>query len=278
MLLYPKMVAQADVIPGEDQVIAAMAIPGNSKLTSCWLDISMVADVAINVVAASMYAITGYIVPMLDPDAATAPNTMWDNQIPKDDALALDVIDMDTGAADTTAEVQIGDPSIEELFNVSSRPEQIFKRVELITFGKQSAGFEVGTPDTYIPRDAFKTQIKRKYFVELPSMLLLGISAPAVRAVGTVPFTPQTVQDWMQLRFMADTAEDAWKLAAGIPEPGAESPYEDAATLIDAYLEQFWQETSGSFVSSGYRVFVSMRCAVDVEGSLSITSLSSGPG
>lgn len=279
MLLFPKLVSQTLIPTATDVVIAAFAIPGQSKLKHVWMDISIVAAVAQSVLSATMYALTAYIVPVLDPDAQTGINTMWDQQIPKDDALALDTIDMDgVTTADASPEVQIGDPSIEELFNVGSRPEQIFRRVEMITFGKQSAGFVTGTPPTFFPRDSFKTEMTRNYFVEYPSMLLFGVSAPAVAAVGAAPFIPQAVQDWMQLRFMGDTAVDAWKLAAGLPEAGAESPYEDAATLIDAYLEQFYQSTAGGFVAQAFHAHASMRAMIDVEGTLAIASLSAGPG
>ncbi len=162
------------------------------------------------------------------------------------------------------------------MFNVGSRPERIFERVEMITFGKQSAGFEVGTPDSYIPRDAFKSEIKQGYHVEYPSLLLFGFSCPVTTGTDGTFFVPDTNQDWMQLRFLADTAKDAWKQAVGLTEAGAETPYAEAAQLMADYLERFREQTAGSFVPSAFTVFADMRFEVEVEGELSIQAISAG--
>lgn len=276
MRVYPNQISERAIAAGDDEVIAAVAIPGGSVLKNVWLDVSVVAATTIEVVDACMYGISAYILPVLDPDSTPAVNVMWDNQIPKDDALGSDVIDMDTGTADDDPEFEPGDPSIEELFNVSSRPERIFERVELITFGKQSAGFEAGTPDEYRPRDAFKARIRRNYRVAMPSMLLVGLSAPFTTGTAATSFVPATNQAWMQLKFLADTAKDAWKQAVGLTEAGAETPYEEAATLIDAFLEGFWETTVGAFAGMAYRTFVKMRAEIDVEGEMSVASLSAG--
>lgn len=277
MRLFPHILGESDVAPAADGVINAVAIPGQSTLRNVWMDVSIVGDAAQDVLDASLYGVTGYIIPVLDPDGPPALNVMWDNQIPKDDALGSDVVDMDNiDTADTTPEIEPGDPSIEELFNVGSRPERIFERTEMITFGKQSAGFVAGTPNTFIPRDAWKARIKRRYFVEMPSMLMFGLSAPATTGTVSGAFLPNTNEEWLQLRFMADTAKDAWKQAVGLTETGAETPYEEAAVLLAAYLERFFEETSGAFVAAGYRIFTDFRYEIEVEGELSIAAISAG--
>ncbi len=276
MRLFPHVMGESAIASAADGVIAGIAIPGQSTLRHVWIDFSLVGVAVQDVLDATMYGVTAYIVPVLDPDSTPTLDAMWDNQIPKDDAVGSDVIDMDTGAADPTPEIEPGDPSLEEMFNVSSRPERIFERTEMITFGKQSAGFIAGTPNTFIPRDAWKAEIKRRYFVEMPSMLLFGLSAPATTGTVSGSFAPNTNEEWLQLRYMADTAKDAWKQAVGLTETGAETPYEDAAILLAAYLERFFEQTPGAFVPEAYRAFVDMRFEIDVEGELSIASISAG--
>lgn len=276
MRLYPHIMAETAVADATDRVINSIAIPGRSTLRHVWMDFSLVRTVQQDVLDGSMYGVTAYIVPMLDPDATPDVNAIWDLQIPKDDTIGPDSIDMDfSDTADATPEIEPGDPSLEELFNVASRPARIFQRTELITFGKQSAGFTAGTPDTFRPRDAWKAEIKQHYFVEQPSVLMFGLSAPATTSTGSV-FNPSSNEEWLQLRFMADTAKDAWKHAVGLFETGAETPYVEAAALIASFLEQFTEETTGAWIAAAYRIFTDFRYEIEVEGELSIESISAG--
>lgn len=276
MRLFPHVTGESAIAAGADGVIAGIPIPGNSTLKHVWIDFSVVAAAIQDVLDASMYAVTAYIVPVLDPDGGVALDTMWDNQIPKDDDVGSDVIDMDTGTADATAEVEPGEPSIEELFNVSARPERIFQRSEMITFGKQSAGFAAGTPNTFIPRDAWKSEIKRHYFVPDPSFLLFGLSAPLMTGTDAGSMVIANNETWLQIRYMADTAKNAWLQAVGLTESGAETPYEEAATVMSAFLERFFEQTSGAMFAQAWRAFVDMRYEIEVEGELSIGSISAG--
>lgn len=278
MRLFPHVIGEVDIDGGADEVINGIAIPGGSKLHHVWMDVSMVRDTVQDILDACMYGVTGYIIPIPDPDAATELDTLWDEMIPKDDTIdTANSIDMDfVTTADGTPEIEPGDPSIEELFNVGARPERIFERTELITFGKQSAGFIGGSPNTFMPRDAWKAEIKRSYTVELPSVLLFGMSSPAMTGQGANPFTPQTNQSWLQLKYLADTAKDAWKFAVGLIETGAETPYIEAAILMSDFLERFFEQTTGAFVPAGFRVFTDFRYEIEVEGELSVDAISAG--
>ncbi len=277
MRLYPHHIGESSVAAGADGVFAAVAIPGKSRLNHVWVDFSLISVNPQSVLSASLYGVTAYIVPVLDPDATVTPNAMWDLQIPKDDDVGSGVIDMDTSdTSDPTAEIEPGEPSLEEMFNVGSRPERVFERTEIISFAKQSAGFETGTPDTFIARDAWKAEISRAWNVDLPSVLMFGLSAPDTTGTGTSFFLPDSATDWLQLRFMADTAKDAWKQAVGLTEAGAETPYEEAAVLMSSYLEQFLEETAASWVGNEYRIFSDVRYDIDVEGELSIDAINAG--
>lgn len=278
MRLYPHIMGEVDIDAGDDEVINAIAIPGNSDLKHVWMDFSLVSDTPQDILHACMYGVTAYIVALPDPDASVAPDTLWDLMIPKDDSiLTADSIDMDfVTTADDTAEIEPGDPSIEELFNVGARPERIFERTEMITFGKQSAGFIAGTPNTFMPRDAWKAEVKQSYHVQFPSLLMFGLSSPLTTGTGSQPFVPATNQQWLQLRYMADTAKDAWKFAVGLIETGAETPYLEAAALMSDFLERFFEQTTAAFNPVGYRAFTDFRYDIDVEGELSVDQISAG--
>ncbi len=115
MRLYPHVISETAALTAADTVISAIAIPGNSDLKHVWMDVSMVATVAISVLQAALYGLTAYILPLTDPDAGATPDTMWDLLVPKDDTLGSDVIDMDrVTTADATPEIEPGEPSLEE--------------------------------------------------------------------------------------------------------------------------------------------------------------------
>ncbi len=279
MRTYPHIIAHTNAPTAVDTVINGVAIPGGSTLKHIWMDISLIAQAAIALDEAVMYGLTAYILPVLDPDDPGSAANIWDTQVPKDEALdtTADVIDLDsTTTADPTPEIEPGDPSLEELFNVGSRPKRIFEKVEIITFGKQSAGFSAGTPDTFVPRDAFKAEVKTPYQVDMPSMLLFGLSAPATTQDDTGIFIPNTNEEWLQLKYLADTAKDAWKHAVGLIEPGAETPYVEAGILMNDYLERFIEERDDTWIPAAYDVFSDIRYQIDVEGEMSIHSISAG--
>lgn len=280
MDLYPHVIAQRTIAANADGVINAVGIPGQSKLHHVWMDVAIVAVASQSVLTACIYGLTAYIIPLSDPDATATPDAIWDLMIPKDDAIGSgvsNVIDMDhLDTADSDPEIEPGVPSLEELFNVSSRPERIFERTEIISFAKQSAGFEVGTPDHFIPRDAFKTEIKQGYMVQNPSVLAFGLSSPVVTGTQTAFFLPDSVPEWLQLRYMADTAKDAWKQAVGLTEAGAETPYVDAGFLMGSFLDSFVEQDAAAFNPQTYRVFTDFRYKIEVEGEMSIHSISAG--
>ena len=121
---------------GEDRVFASLALPSGSRVNDISIDLRAHQLNAIGIGVAMMWAIEGWIVPVIDPDAATAIDTIWDNLVPKD--TDVEVIDLDTGAVDATPFYEPGEPDFSGMMDVGLRPERIYHAHGMTTIGEDS--------------------------------------------------------------------------------------------------------------------------------------------
>ena len=62
--------------------------------------------------------------------------------------------------------------------------------------------------------------------------------------------------EWLQYQYIEDTQRDAWKYLTGLIESGAETPYIEAATLIETLLEgPIVESSAGAFVAAAMTAF-----------------------
>lgn len=275
--VYPASASHADVAAGSDGIIAALAIPAEAQVNRIWFSCDIVGS-SQSVVHAAMYGIDAYLLPVLDPDTEITPDVMWDAQVPKDDSIGSDVVDLDTlpAGADTTPRFEPGDPSISTLVGLTTAPRRLFKRRRLLTFAKRAAGFESASPDTFKPAESFSTKLKPRLRVQAPSYLLFGLSSPGTLRTGAAWFTAASAREWMQLRYLQSTVDDMYKQLVGLTEAGAETPYEDAATLLSNWLQQFVEGTATSFNPIQWTVFTEMTVELMIHGDINRKTLSAG--
>lgn len=275
--VFPARASQKAVVAGTDRVLASFALPAGAKLDRLWLKSGCIAS-SISFIQAVMYGVDAYILPQLDPDTAKSQDDIWDAQVPKDDAVGSDVIDLDTGATDTTPAFEPGDPSVSDLVKLTTAPLRVFKRRRLLTFADRAAGFESATPDTFIPAELWKSEknLSRIDEIPVPSWLLIGMSSPGTLRTGTVEQQMGSVADWAQLQYMGYTIERMMIQLVGLTEAGAESPFEDAANLLTGFLQQFIEETAGSFAPVTWTAFTEATLSMTLRGDLRQTTLSAG--
>ena len=94
MRLFPKLLVQRVVSVGSDQVIAAWPVPGGSRVNGFWLEHTVQSPLAMKIEEVPLYGVTGYVVPVPDPDEAVTPDVLWDRTIPKDTGAGSDVLDL----------------------------------------------------------------------------------------------------------------------------------------------------------------------------------------
>lgn len=277
MRVYGHSTASRIATVGHDVVVAAMAIPGETRVNNVWLKVDGTCrnDIALN--AAMGYGCSAYIIGVPDPDGNPTPETLWDNLVPKDRDLSTGGLDMDSVAQDTASEVEWGESSMSDLADMSLTPERLFRQADLVTYARRPAGFHWVTAggSTWSPTWNVRRHIKKNYWVRVPSMLLVGVSNPNFDQDANF-FQPSSAADWMQMKYLQRTLEKAFDQIAGLTEATAETPYIEAATLIEAWLSQFDEAAPSDFSESNWDVHAQMTVDMSVRGDVGKFAVSTG--
>ncbi len=264
------------VVPTDaDAVIAYAPLPANGRVNGLWLDVHVVSSGQVSVLRAIMYGIKGYVVPVIDPDAGITPQLLWDQSVPKSDAVGQDVLDFDTGSADTDPVLEPGAVNWNELFEVNQAPFNFFTREKVLTFANGRGGHLEGTPDVYQPADGFQTKVSKRMEVKVPSYAMVGFSSPAWDLNRTVFMVPDSDEDWAQLQYIEDVLERGMMHILGLTEAGAETPWIEAATLLRDLLENGEEDTANSWAQSSYNVFCRATWDVSYQGRMEIGPITS---
>lgn len=277
MRMFLKRMTQKTHTPGEDRVVAAISLPSDCMLRNVWMNFHYVgAQTEFN--QAVMYALTGYILPVTDPDAANQFNTIWDQQVPKDlERSAGAGLDLDGAGIDSTNEFEPGEMNAQNLFDLGRRPEQIFRRRKMLSFAVSPHGFRDGTPKTYIPIDNFTTQLKKTYRTSVPSIVAFALSSPMLTDTISAPNIPLLESGWAMIKYAELLLENAMMDMLGLIETGAETPFEDAAAVLAGYVEPDVEEDDGgSWAQSDGFTFVDTTFEIWVPGQLGKVVVSSG--
>lgn len=255
-----------------DKVIASTFLPAGGSLNGVRLTVEGTALTSQSVLIANLYGLTGFVVPLLDPDAAQTMDAIWDAQIPKDVEMSAGSYDLDSVATDTASEFEIGEVDVSGMLDANAGPLELLQIRQLLTFaGNGAKGFESGTPDTWLPTFRHVLNLKRKARVDVHSVVMFAFSAPQLgdttTTVGTVPGeTHMTLIQYIT---------EALRLAAvdliGLTEAGAESPYSDALAAIATFIEPDAVEvTGGAFGAPSWNVFAKATFDLTVPGSFAL--------
>ncbi len=274
---YPKLWSAIDVAVDSDIVLFAQPLPAEAIMHSADLDIRIIGSTSIGRTQAAMYGLHGYVIPVLDPDAGTTPDVIWDTQVPKDKVLAEDAVDMDTGASDTAVVDEPGLINIEGMLNIGDAPVQVFERQKFITWADQKGGYD-HTADDFMPADVIRTKITKTIHVDVPSYFLLALSSPltSFTSGGTWPVI-NTDAEWTQLQYMEYTLEDAWKALVGLTEAALDDPYVAAMTVIGQYLEHVHETSASMWDPQTWRAFGKASFHISVPGTFEQMALSGSP-
>lgn len=271
--VFPKIYSQVSCPTDVDEIIGALALPGDSRLNGLSGRCQVIAETRTSVLTIASYGLHAYVVPMLDPDGTHTPQSIWDAQVPKDKNISSGVLDLDTENADTTSAFEMGQVDAEKVIGLSTAPIQVFDRTRLLSFASPGAKAFDTADETYIATDQFRLGLKHPVEVDLPSILLFGFSSPDTLQSTTTFFIPQSDQEWAQLTYLQDTLRDAFKELVGLVEAGAETPYEDAASIIASLLERLVEESAGAFLPVTWRVFSEFSFDLTLRGDMDVSVL-----
>lgn len=279
LLVTRHTLEQRAIGAGSDQVITHVQIPSECWMANLWAEVHAISSGSVSVLHAQMFGVDGLVLPDVDPGTIDTIDDVWDQMVTKDDDFAGE-LDIDGFDADTNPVFEPGEPNINNVIGLSVFDEsnRFFKKRKMVTFASGPRGFEVGTPDSYIPADVFKIRSSKSIQAVMPSYGMVGFSAPQQDDVtATLPSTLGTEAAWMHIKYLDLVLEQAFTELVGLTETGAETPWIDAANLLEDLLEpDVVEPTAGSFSSSAWTVFCMATWQMAVPGMREIDNISAG--
>lgn len=263
-------------------VVAEYPIPAGGRLNNVHLECHVIAPETVEFNQVVMYGISGFVVPVPDPDSAINIQTLWDNLIPKDVDESAGVFDLDTAATDTTPEFEMGEADWSGIFRQTGlNPIQIFKRRKMLSCMSNLISYQSvsAAVDLWTPGDLFTTDIKRNVSVAQPSMVMFGFSSPSLDRTNQTEPTAPTEIEWTLLQYLEVTLENAFMNLIGLVETGAETPFEESAEFIASLIEDdAFEQTAAAFLPANFNVFTKATFDISVPGTLKIGTLTSDAG
>ncbi len=169
-------------------------------------------------------------------------NTLWDSAVPKNQA-GVQVLDPNDAVV-TESFFQQGEVALAQILGQEVLgPERIFQKESMLSFANAATGFKDATPDTYLPAEAFKLNVGKKYTVRDFNGLMVGIGSPDYVVADDNDIIPVlgsvgTRQAFYALQFLQEYMDMAMISLLGLTEAGAESPYVDILTFLEELLER----------------------------------------
>lgn len=279
MRLFGRRYSSIDVPAGSDQVMVGYPIPPGGKLNNVWADVHIISAEQIPFQSAGMYGISAFAMQVPDPETGISFDTLWDNFVPKDVAESSGAFDLDTDAADATAEFEMGEPDISAIFDIiANTPMELFRRRRMLSAARGSINYEAVSAgaDVITLGEAFSLRIRKNMRASAPSVALIGFSSPALDVTTTNGETTPTENQWAWLTYLEMGLEQAFIHLMGLVESGAETPWEEAGAFVASLLERAaFEETAGAFAPTTWRVFTSAVFDLTVPGSVGVKTLSS---
>ncbi len=279
MLVTMKQAGLYTVAANTDIVLAAFPMPPGSRFVNIQgsVDYGVAAPAAFDKVQAA--GLAGFVLPVLDPDAAQNIDTMWDMQVPKDETQVDDAIDLDQATgSDPTPEWEPGSPDLITIVGLDQAP-QWFRRRDWLSINTHPLGVHFNSTLQYLPGSVVPIKAQPRIRSDMYSMAVLGFSAPVTDVVTTTVRTAPTKQQWGMLMFLEETITNMMQLLFSFVEAGAESPYEDASTFLAFLTEPAVEEQSGrsaDFASTTYNVNIHVTAQIVMPDHKSSGNLGSG--
>lgn len=269
-----RRLSQRLLVANTDEVLLGAQIPQGGMLYACHFEIHTIYAVMI-LFGATMFSQSAYVVPVGDVvDTATSFDTLWDNRVPKAVGMGVGALDIDDDTLAAEPDFEFGSVDPNAIFNTQGGIVEIFSRRGLLTLAN-TPGKNIDDTD-FIPTDFFKETFRKRVRVDSPSVVMLGVGQ--MDGVNTTAVAEQTVaaSDWSLLRFVGEALDYAWIQLMGTVETGAETPFEDLATIIGNWIEPLIrEETAGSFLSPSMNVYAKATFEMVVPGDFDNQSLTS---
>lgn len=237
--MFARRLSQIATSAGADSVMWGISLPAGSVVHDIKSDVTVLDQTgqrAFN--RYYMYGVSGWVLPIFDPDAAATYDALLDALVPKD--IDNQTIDLDTAAADTTPFFEPGTPNFANLIDVGVQPRQIYRREKLLSIHRDSVITHQDNQTPFAgkwhPGDKFSIRIRRAIRVSQPSVLLFAFASPSLDETSSTMPTSLAEAEWSRVKYMRETLKQAVMQLFGVIETGAETPWTDAVTLLRRHL------------------------------------------
>lgn len=225
-----------------DTVMADCPLPEGCAQSQVWAELHWVTREA-SPLEWDVCTILGYegrVVDVADPDTALDLETLWDQRVPKDEEVTTSAaFDLDPSTTDSNPFLEYGEINVEGLMGLSDLQENNlwFSRRKMLSFANNRINVVAGTPDTSIIADVTKVRSTKRIEAEDMCWSLLAFGMPSFGDVDAARTTFANEAAWMQIKYMDVILEQAWMEILNLTEPGAETPWQDAALAIQEFVE-----------------------------------------
>lgn len=277
--MFAKRLMRGSVNSGTDRVIAGMSLPSGSTLNNVNIRVDLWGTQNRAVTDSLFYAVEGWLIPVLDPDAASPYDTIWDALVPKD--TDIEVMDLDTGAGDATPFYEPGEPDFSQMMDVGLRPERVFHQNSFMTVANGSiATFQDNqTPfaPVWVPGTTVNIRLGKKYRVLQPTVLLFALASPVLDDTTTTLDAAAAEAEWGQVKYIGHVLERAMLHLFGVVEASTDAPWEEATVLLKKHLEPDPIElVAGELSNVAWHFLAKAMFDHSVEGELGQKSISTG--
>lgn len=278
MLVTMKQAGVQRVNSGADTVLCSFPMPPQSRLVNVQGTVTFgpMAVIALDQVCAS--ALSGFVLPVKDPDGNVAADTIWDEEVPKDAAQADDAIDLDAETADASPEWEPGLPDLITILGLEQHPEW-FRRRTWMDINSHPNFIHLDTTVKYLPGEVVRIKAQPRIGTDIFALAMLGFSSILSTITTTTTLKAPTKQQWGMLMFLETTIVDMMKLLFSLPEAGAESPYEDASIFLADLTEPAVMEVAAraaDFIPVNYNVNYRVTAQIFMKEHGEINNLASG--
>lgn len=226
-----------EITGGTDEVSWGISLPSGTRVHSVSGKMEILATALAGIDSVRGYAVEGWVLPLVDPDAAATYTSLWDALVPKD--TDVQDINLDTISADNAPFYEPGEADWFQLLKIGLQPKRVFQRIRNISAGGHGE-IILDTTLKYLPRDSFRVAIK-PFSVSQPSVLVFGVASPAMDDTNQTGHTALSEKKWGQLKYMTHTMEQAMLHLVGLTtaaeEATALSSFELATALLQEHLE-----------------------------------------
>ena len=274
--------AQRLVSNGTDEVLLGISLPSDTVIHDIRLRGQVLPDTnnrELNPIEVLTYAMEAWILPIDDPDATADFDDVWDTLVPKDSDVQT--LDLDAETPDTNVFYEPGEADWQALFDLGLRPQRLFHTHKDLTINNTKGMRWIDSQSPFEPKwqagDFFSWRDPKRYRVRNPSVLLIGFGIPANDDTVSVMEAPLAENEWGRVKYLGDTLKFAMMSVLGIVEPGAETPFEEAADLLQRHLDpDVMEETGGFFSQQILNTLTELTVDHSVPGELGIGSVTTG--